>query len=120
MNSGKKGEEYVCRYLKKNGAKILSRNYSCRFGEIDIISEKDGFLIFTEVKTRDEDPLVLAQEAVDIKKQQKIIKAAQIYIKFTENNSQPRFDVACVSARKGKPYELTYYENAFFAKGSYL
>mgnify|MGYP003509397425 CR=1 FL=1 len=55
MNIGKtgaNGETRVASFLRKQGYKILNRNYSCRFGEIDIIAEKDGFIVFVEVKTK--------------------------------------------------------------------
>ena len=120
MKSGKRGEDFVCEYLKKRGAKILCRNYICRFGEIDIISQIDDILIFTEVKTREENSLVLPIEAVDLNKQRKLIKSAEVYIKFTANYNQPRFDVASVVTKEGKPISVDYLENAFFAKGTYL
>ena len=120
MSAGKKGEDYVCRYLKKNGAEILCRNYSCRFGEIDIIAKKGDILIFTEVKMREENALVLPVEAVDIRKQQRILKAAQAYIKFSSCLLQPRFDVAAVTSKNGRPVLVEYYENAFSAKENYI
>lgn len=120
MTSGKKGEEFVVKYLKKQGAKILSKNYTCRFGEVDIISEKDGFLIFTEVKTREENSITLPIEAVDLNKQKKLIKTAEVYIKFAANKNQPRFDVASVITKEGKPVSVDYLENAFMARSNYL
>lgn len=114
---GKKGEDMVAAFLRKQGCTLLKRNYSCRFGEIDIIAQKGGLLLFVEVKTRDENALVKAAEAVDGRKQARIISAAQDYIVKTENELQPRFDVAEVTVFR-KPdgkmgYNLNYIKNAF-------
>lgn len=49
---GKSGEEAVAEYLKKNGYKILSKNYRCKLGEIDLIARDGKNLVFIEVKTR--------------------------------------------------------------------
>ena len=49
---GAYGEDLACRELEKNGYVILERNYRYRNGEIDIIAEKDGIIIFVEVKFR--------------------------------------------------------------------
>ena len=46
------GEIYAARFMRENGYEIITANYRCRLGEIDIIAKKDGFLVFTEVKTR--------------------------------------------------------------------
>ena len=50
--SGKFGEDKAAEYLRKKGYGIIRRNFSCRFGEIDIIAENAGFLVFAEVKLR--------------------------------------------------------------------
>ena len=49
---GKKGEEVALRFFKKNGYRILERNYVCKLGEIDIIAKEKDTLAFIEVKTR--------------------------------------------------------------------
>ncbi|OHA34703.1 MAG: hypothetical protein A2928_03670 [Candidatus Taylorbacteria bacterium RIFCSPLOWO2_01_FULL_45_15b] len=48
---GKIGEDIACRYLKERGYRIINRNYSKKWGEIDVICEKEGKLTFVEVKT---------------------------------------------------------------------
>lgn len=52
QNLGKLGEEIVAKYLKRNGYKIVEKNYKNKFGEIDLIVKKDNMLSFIEVKTR--------------------------------------------------------------------
>lgn len=48
---GNLGENMACRFLVKQGFKVLDRNYNKKWGEIDIVAEKEGVLRFIEVKT---------------------------------------------------------------------
>ena len=115
--TGKNGEDMVANYLRKNGWSIVKRNYQCRYGEIDIIAENKQYIIFVEVKTRKENSMVSALEAVDSAKQQRIMLTAQDYISKAESYLQPRFDVAAVTVKEkpdgSKGYSLKYIENAF-------
>ena len=54
---GQWGEDQACEYLRRHGYRIVGRNYACRFGEIDVIASKRGFLAFVEVKLRAAMPL---------------------------------------------------------------
>ena len=49
---GQTGEDAVCEYLEDKGYRVAARNFRIRGGEIDIISTKGEYLVFTEVKTR--------------------------------------------------------------------
>ncbi len=49
---GELGEDVACKYLEKNGFSILERNYTKKWGEIDIIAQKDDVLYFVEVKSK--------------------------------------------------------------------
>lgn len=117
--TGKKGEDMVAAFLKKQGCTILNRNYSCRYGEIDIVAQKGGILLFVEVKTRKKDALVSATQAVDQRKRQRIILTAEDYLSKAEAqfDLQPRFDVAEVLLEIDKTgrerYSLNYIANAF-------
>ena len=71
---GKLGEEKAQQFLKQQGYKILAVNYQLRCGEIDIIAQKGKVIIFAEVKTRISDLYGVPAAAVNLKKQQKIIK----------------------------------------------
>jgi len=76
---GKNGEEIACDLLTKNGYKIIDRNFSSRFGEIDIIAIKDATLIFVEVKTRQSLRFGFPEEAVTSQKIYKIKKTGEYY-----------------------------------------
>ena len=107
---GFKGEEIAVNFLKEKKFKILERNYSNKIGEIDIIAENKGVLVFVEVKARETLAFGRPAEAVDNRKQQKLRNVAQIYLmakKKTECDC--RFDVIEILGEK----VLQHIENAF-------
>lgn len=117
---GKKAELMVAGYLRSKGCIISKMNYHSRYGEIDIIAENEKNLIFTEVKMRAVNSMVLPAEAVDINKQRRIILTAKDYISKTDVLAlQPRFDVAEVYYENlpggNKKYKIHYIKNAFQA-----
>ena len=80
---GERGEELACAVLKTRGYEILARNYITKAGEIDIVAFKDRVLVFCEVKTRIAGIYGDGREAVDIRKQQKIRRCAEIFLLTT-------------------------------------
>ncbi len=90
---GKTGEEIAVSYLKKNKYKILEKNYTAGRGEIDIIALKKGETVFVEVKTRQNTVYGNGSEAVDFKKQKKLIETATRYILDKDPKTSFRFDV---------------------------
>ena len=113
--SGKFGEDKAAEYLRKKGYGIIRRNFSCRFGEIDIIAENTGFLVFAEVKLRKNDMHGEAKEFVNYSKQQKIIRSASLFLAGYDTEKQPRFDVIEVYAPQGmfSPVKINHIEDAF-------
>lgn len=91
--NGVLGEQYAANYLKLQGYRIVDMNFRTRFGEIDIIAQKEVILAFVEVKTRSLNTLARPAQAVNTSKQRKIITAAMIYLEQHPNELQPRFDV---------------------------
>ncbi|CCQ92332.1 conserved hypothetical protein [[Clostridium] ultunense Esp] len=91
---GNKAEEDASRYLSKRGYQILHRNYRTRFGEIDLICEREGTLIFVEVRSKRSLAFGTGAESVIRKKREKIRRVAEQYLlshKLTERRI--RFDV---------------------------
>jgi putative endonuclease len=93
-------EKEVCTYLKNLGLKILETNFRTCFGEIDIIAQESNAIVFIEVKYRKSSYSGTPQEAVSLKKQEKIIKSAVFYIQKNNLTKNIRFDVAAVSEGK--------------------
>lgn len=113
QNSGRAGEEYAAKWLKERGYRILAQNYHSRFGEIDIIAEDSQYIVFVEVKTREEGSMVSPLEAVTKSKQKKLMLTAQTFIMKSSSALQPRFDIAAVTTLHGEPLGLQYFTNAF-------
>ena len=76
---GREGEKQAVKYLKKNGYKILEKNYRTRFGEVDVIARKGEVVAFIEVKTRLTDIFGSPSQAVTRERQIKYIQAAKFY-----------------------------------------
>ena len=114
MNRRKTGtekEQSACRYLENHGCRILEQNYHAgRYGEIDIVAEEDGFLVFAEVKYRSGNAWGDPLEAVDFRKQQRICRVADRYLaEHRRPQDTPcRFDVIGITAE-----EIRWVPNAF-------
>ena len=106
---GKKGEKLVEEYLKKQGCKIVKKNYKTPFGEADLIVEDGDEIAFVEVKTRTGGAYGLPREAVTIQKQRRYKRIAEFYWISTKKEPNARFDVAEVWA-DGR---IEYIKNAF-------
>ena len=83
----------AARFLREKGYRILSSNFRCRLGEIDIIAAKGGYIVFAEVKTRRQDALFAPREAVTAAKRRRLIQTAGLYLSRFPSELQPRFDV---------------------------
>ncbi len=106
---GRKGEELVAQYLKKQGCKILKRNYTTPFGEADIIAQDKDEVAFVEVKTRLNDRYGAPSEAVGKSKMRRYRQIAAFYGLTRGEEPNARFDVAEV-------YEdgrIEYYKYAY-------
>ncbi|MGI5977096.1 MAG: YraN family protein [Candidatus Limivicinus sp.] len=112
---GKYGERVAAEFLSRNGYKIIDMNYSCRFGEIDVIAARENFIVFAEVKLRKNSNFAEAREFVTYSKQQRIIKTALIWLEENDCCLQPRFDVIEIYAPNGAEgdFKLNHIENAF-------
>lgn len=112
---GKIGEDFAADCYEKNGYRILCRNFKGTHGEIDIIAEKDAYIVFAEVKLRS----FLSQkpaEAVDSEKMLHIVNTAHEFLCEYKDNTYinsltVRFDVFEILALDGKPHAYQLIEN---------
>jgi putative endonuclease len=110
---GKEGERLAEQYLKKKGYKIVERNYRCRGAELDLIVLDRRVIVFVEVKTRTGHGFGSPFEAVEFRKQQKMIQAAQYFLNEKKlHQRDARFDVVGISWPGGEPV-VEHIENAF-------
>lgn len=112
---GKIGEEAARSYLEINGYKILDANWRHRHYELDIVAEKDGMLVIVEVKTRSSGYLVEPERAINDKKIQRIVTAADAYTRKKNMDMPIRFDVIFVMKKAGAYTMDEHIEDAFFA-----
>jgi len=106
------GEELVARKLITDGYNILERNYRKKYGEVDLIAQKDDVIIFVEVKMRRQQLFDITM-LVNTSKQRKIIMVAKEFIaRRRYTNKIYQFDVAIVEATDAGP-TICYIPNAF-------
>jgi putative endonuclease len=110
---GDHGEELAAVALKKQGYKILERNYVTPLGEIDLIARQGKTLVIVEVKTRKSLRFGIPQEAVGAAKQAKLRRLADYYLKDRRRTGAPvRFDVVAVTLA-GETPRVEIIPNAF-------
>lgn len=113
---GRWGEAQVAKWMQARGYRLMDANWSCRFGEIDLIAECGKYICFTEVKLRKDASFAQAREFVTSRKQERLRTSVQLYLAEHPTNLQPRLDVAEIYAPLGvqtqRP-EIVYLENAF-------
>ncbi len=120
---GRIGEDIAEEFYIANGYRILKRNYHASHNEIDVIAEKQGFIVFAEVKTRSNTDTALMYgspaSAVDKGKQKRLFAAASSYLSENKiQDTQIRMDVVEVYlTTDGKLHKLNYIRNAFILKG---
>lgn len=109
---GKIGEDIAYEYLLTNSYKVITRNWRTTAEEIDIIAQKDEFLVVIEVKTRTSKKYGNPEEAVNYSKQKRLVEAADKYIRKFDIRFETRFDIISVLILKHE-YFLNHITNAF-------
>jgi putative endonuclease len=96
---GAKAEHRAERFLSRHGLTTLTRNFHCRFGEIDLVMAVDNCVVFVEVRYRSDDRFALPALTVDRRKQRKLVRAAAMYIAAQPRLSSHilRFDVVAIA-----------------------
>ena len=111
---GQQGEALACHYLSRQGYRVIIRNYRTKLGEIDIIAEEQGTLVFVEVKARRGHQCGHPFEAVTPAKCRQISKVALEYLAETGREGQAaRFDVVAVSFAGEAAPVIELVKNAF-------
>ncbi|MBQ4064809.1 MAG: YraN family protein [Clostridia bacterium] len=123
--TGDAGEEAACQLLKESGYEIVARNFRAARGEIDIIAEDDKYIVFVEVKTRDEKNTARYRSphlAVNLRKRKNIVSAATVYRNMRKSPKFYRFDIIevylCHDPITGAgSYRLNHMKGVFGAGG---
>lgn len=115
---GQAGEERACRYLEGRGYSIRARNFRCRTGELDVVAEQDGVVVFVEVKERSGEGHGRGFESVTRGKRLRVIQAARLYAsRFGLTEARLRFDVISIDWRDGQAH-VRHDVDAFDGSGS--
>jgi len=112
---GRWGEKYCEKYLRSKGMVTLTRNFTCKTGEIDLVMvDTDSSLVFVEVKTRADDCFAQPEAGLTAAKKQRLAKAARYFLTVHDITARPyRFDVVAITlGAKGRP-RVKLYSNAF-------
>jgi putative endonuclease len=110
---GREGEKIAEQYLRKKGYTLVERNYRCSVGEVDLIVLDRRVVVFVEVKTRTGHGFGMPSEAVERRKQKKMIQTAQFFINAKGlHQREARFDVVGISWLGSRPV-VEHIENAF-------
>lgn len=113
--TGKEGEDFVEKYLIKNNYIMIARNFSCYFGEIDIIAkdQEKNEIVFVEIKTRNNTVYGTPAESVTIRKRKNICNVAKYFIHIYQLEKEfIRFDVVEVYIND-KKYDINHIKQAF-------
>ncbi|MBS3787982.1 YraN family protein [Candidatus Bipolaricaulota bacterium] len=104
---GRKAEDRAANYLESHGHHLVTRNYYCYRGEIDIITFDGDYVVFVEVKSRGSGSYVTPEESITPKKKRRLIRCAKRWLMENDYQGNARFDVIAISNG-----ELSHYENA--------
>ena len=107
---GESAENLAAAFLERSGLTILERNYSCRFGEIDIVARSGAQLVFVEVRARSSEAFGGAAGSITAAKRRRLVAAARHYLAARRVDRACRFDVVLV---RGAGQRVEWITDAF-------
>lgn len=112
---GRWGEKRCEKYLKREGLKKLTRNFSCKTGEIDLVMvDTDRTVVFVEVRTRADESFAPAESSITPAKKARLLKTAHYFLTIHNIENRPcRFDIVTIILGQTGPVQIRHYENAF-------
>jgi len=112
---GKLGESLAVQRLKKQGYKILARNFSNQWGEIDIVAKKKELIVFCEVKTIQQKQGFRPEDEIDHKKKKQLLRMSQIYLSEKKMSLEIPYQIDIISielASESKKAKIRHFKNA--------
>jgi putative endonuclease len=110
---GADGETLACEELQRLGYTIVERRFRTRFGEIDVVADDRGTVVFVEVKTKTDSSFSDPVESVTKQKQRRLVSMAEQYVAYHGIDHLPcRFDIVTVDTSI-TPFNVVHYEDAF-------
>lgn len=113
LQRGAAAERRAGLHLEAQGLRLMTRNYRCRMGEIDLVMQDGAAVVFVEVRLRGRNALVSAAESIDAHKQSRLIAAAHHYLMTHARaaNAPCRFD--CVLMTSQEDGQIEWIKSAF-------
>ena len=113
-SSGAWAEGAALKHLERRGLTLLTRNYRCKLGELDLVMDHDHTLVFVEVRLRNNVRYGDGRESITYAKQQKLTRAAGVFLMHhpSYRNHRCRFDVVSVTKRNYTA-QCEWIQNAF-------
>ncbi len=109
IHKGQDAEDQAAIFLSQQKLKLITRNYRCRFGEIDLIMQDGDTLVFVEVRMRNSNYYGGAAASITINKQARLIQTAKHYISRQNHDVPCRFDAVLISGNR----EIEWIRSAF-------
>ncbi len=106
---GRVGEIIAEKYLVQKGFTVIQKNWTCRWGEIDLVAERDNMLVFVEVKYRNSPLLGHPSEALHYYKRRSLQRSINTFLEKNYITKPWRMDLLCFS-KNGKALRVDYYE----------
>lgn len=115
QKAGREAEQQALEHLRAQGLSLLAQNWLCKRGELDLVMLDGDTVVFVEVRYRRHAAWGGALESVDMRKQQKLIKAAQLFLQREPRWAKHpcRFDVVAIGASANTPEKPNWIRNAF-------
>jgi putative endonuclease len=115
---GAAGERCAAEYLARRGYRVVARNARADGVELDLVAVRGGVCVFVEVKTRRGAGRSAAEEAVDARKRERLVRGARAWLNARRAaHLRVRFDVIALAERPGGGFALRHWPNAFDASG---
>ena len=110
---GALGEELAARQLAAAGYEIVTRNWRCQAGELDLVARQGECLVLVEVRTRRGKALGPPEESITPAKQARLATLAEAYVQAVDWPGDWRIDVVAVELDQGgRLLRVDHYENA--------
>lgn len=110
---GAEFERRAAAYLERRGLRVVEKNYVCRRGELDLVCDDGGTLVFVEVRARADGRFGAPEETVRRLKRRRLVLAARHYLMVRRVEDRPcRFDVVAIEGT-----DIRYYPDAFQVDG---
>jgi len=108
---GQWGEEQACRYLEARGCQVVTTNWRCTVGEVDLVVQDGDWLAFVEVRTRRGRDYGTPEESITAAKLARMAAVAESYVYEHQWEGDWRLDVVAIQVRPGQAPAIEWYKS---------